>query len=352
MPYMYRPVLKTKAGEAIALLQLASPDKNRIAPIFQVSETPPATFVKRLAEAWAGRTCFLDGAFNFNLSGTSADFDNTFNALGAAGIPVIPVIEIIAANGYNQAAFSHLNQFGAGLMLKCIPANFATATNYAQQMQIPQDQIDLVIDAGHIAEFDPISFAGYVGHILQSGLPGSQWRSVTLASSAAPKDFGQLSLGTTIVSRVDWLTWRNLPQNARTPIDYADFGISHRDLTEPPGVAMAGATVSVRYTISDNWVMLKGRRTTGVAGIPMGDQFRSHSRTLVARFDFGGLSSCWADERISAIATNPAVSAGGRAQWVEINANRHFNFILSSLSWPVITLLERLSYFESQQFFR
>jgi hypothetical protein len=330
MPFTYRPMLKTKAGEATALLHLVATEKDRIAPIFHVAETPPATFAARMAAAWAGRTCFLDGTFNFNGSGSSTDFDNTFLALGTGGIPVVPVIEIGAAQGYNHAAYAHLNQFGAGLMLKCTPGTLPSAVNFAQQMQVPQSQIDLLVDAGHISEYDPVSFAGYVSHILQTNLPGASWRSMTLGSSAAPKDFGQLGLGTTIVPRTDWLMWSNLIQTPTLPIDFADFGISHRDLTEPPGVAMASATVSVRYTVADNWVMIKGRRTTGATGVPMGNQYRAHAQTLIARPDFGGLPACWADQRITAIATT-SISAGGRAQWVEINANRHFSFISNTL---------------------
>lgn len=331
MPFVYRPLLKTKTGEAVALLHLSNQEKDRIAPIFNVGEKPPANFVARMASAWHGRQCFLDGSFNHNVTGGSADFDNTFASLGSAGIPVVPVVEIGASTAYNQAAFAHIGQFAPGLMLKCTHGHLNVAANWAQQMGQPQPNIDLLIDAGHVAEYDPASFAGYIGHVLSGNLQGTHWRSVTLATSAAPKDFGQLSTGTTEVFRNDWLTWRQLPQQSAAPVDFGDFGISHRDLTEPPGLAMAGATVSVRYTIDDRWVMVKGRRITGPNGVPMSDQYRAHAQTLVGRPDFGGLSACWGDQRIATIATNPGVSPGGRAQWVEINANRHFSFILSRL---------------------
>ncbi|PDT64283.1 hypothetical protein CO683_39215 [Bradyrhizobium ottawaense] len=320
MPFIYRPMLKTKTGEATALLQLAPAQRDRIEPVFHVGEKPPANFAARMAAAWSSRRCFLDGAFNFNVTGGPQNFNSILRALVAAGVQVIPVIEIGAVAAYNQAARSQIGRGGPGVMLKCTPSQLPGAIGYAQQqLQLAQTDIDLLVDAGHVAEFDPVSFAGYLGSILQASALGTPWRSVTLASSSAPKDFGQLGPGVTIVPRIDWLTWRQLPQGDR-PIDYADFGISHRDLSEPPGVAIAAATVSVRYAVDDNWVMLKGRRTTGASGIPMGDQYRAHARALVRRPDFGGLPGCWADQRISAIASNPGVSAGGRPQWVEINA--------------------------------
>lgn len=330
MPFTYRPILKTKAGEAVALLQLANADKDRIQPIFQVSEKPPATFVNKMSNAWSGRRCFLDGAFNFNATGAANDFNNIFVALGGAGVPVIPVLEIGAASPYNQAAGAFVGQYAPGVLLKCTPATLTQVGSWVQALNQPANDIDLLIDAGHIAEYEPVSFAGYIKHVL-SQIPSIGWRSVTLTASSAPKDFGQLSLGTSIIPRVEWMVWSNLPQIPGRPIDFSDFGISHRDLTEPPGVAMAGATVSVRYTIDNSWVMIKGRRTTGASGVPMGNQYRAHAQTLVARPDFDGLANCWADQRISAIATNPNISAGGRPQWVEINANRHLAFIISRL---------------------
>ncbi|SFQ31265.1 Beta protein [Bradyrhizobium sp. Ghvi] len=330
MSFIYRPMLKTKTGEAAALLQLGAPQRDRIEPVFHVGERPPANFVARMAAAWSSRRCFLDGAFNFNVSGGPQAFSSMLRALVAAGVQVIPVIELGAATAYNQAARSHVGRGGPGAMLKCTASQLSGAAAFAQQLQLAPSDVDLLVDAGHVAEFDPTSFGGYLGSILQANALGTRWRSLTLASSSAPKDFGQLGPGLTVVPRIDWLTWRQLPQGNR-PIDYADFGISHRDLTEPPGMAMAAATVSVRYTIDDNWIMIKGKRTTGASGVPMGDQYRTHARTLVRRPEFGGLPVCWADQRISTIAGTLGVSAGGRAQWVEINANRHFAFIVDRL---------------------
>ncbi|MGO4514123.1 hypothetical protein AB4Z51_44980 [Bradyrhizobium sp. 2TAF36] len=134
MPFVYRPSLKTKTGEAVALLHLSNQQKDRIAPVFSVGERPPANFVARMASAWLGRRCFLDGSFNHNLSGGSADFDTLFAALGTAGIPVIPVIEIGASNAYNQAAFAHIGQFSNGVMLKCTHGHLNLAANWVQQM--------------------------------------------------------------------------------------------------------------------------------------------------------------------------------------------------------------------------
>jgi hypothetical protein len=137
-------MLKTKTGEAVALLQLAPVQKERIEPVFHVGEKPPVNFVTRMVAAWQGRRCFLDGAFNFNIKGGSGDFDTMLTGLGNAGIQTLPVIEIGASTGYNQAAAAYIGRFAAGFMLKCTPGYLPAAPSWAQQMQQNTIDIDLV----------------------------------------------------------------------------------------------------------------------------------------------------------------------------------------------------------------
>lgn len=55
MPSRYVPLLRTKAGEAIALQHLTDTAKSRILPLIHVSEKPAATFASRVAQVWTDR---------------------------------------------------------------------------------------------------------------------------------------------------------------------------------------------------------------------------------------------------------------------------------------------------------
>jgi hypothetical protein len=330
MVYTYRPMLKTKAGEAMALGYLTNSRKAKIFPIFQVGESPPPTFAARMATTWAGRGAALDGSFNFNFTGSTAHFNAVFAALAANGIPVIPSLAINSPQAYLSSVLAKVGQHGPGLVLRTNLVSLPNAVAYAAANGWNAGSIDLLVEVGHIGEFNPATLAVYVGAAINTQIVPGVWRSVTLSAASAPKDFGGLPYGVSVVPRQEWILWNTLAQPPGQPVDFSDFGVSHLDLSEPPGFAMAKATVSVRYTAANHWIMIKGFATTGQNGLPMGAQYRAHAQTLIPRPDFNGIPPCWADDRIGAIASG-ASSAGGRAQWVEINTNRHLSLVAETL---------------------
>ncbi|WP_439626482.1 beta family protein [Shinella sp.] len=329
LPFTYRPFFKTKAGEAVALGQLSHAQKDRVFPVFQLGETLPGTFHQRVVERWGPRPLALDGTFNFNFTGSIAAFDHLFGALAGSGIPVIPSLSIGAPIPYLNAVLPKVNVAGPGVLLRSDLGNLPNASQYAQQQGWPTGTVDLVVEVGHIAEFNPATFAGYVNAVIGANVGVGTWRSVSLSGASAPKDFGGMPQGVNIIPRQEWALWNNIQQIQNRPIDFSDYGVSHLDLSEPPGFAMARATVSVRYTCPNYWIMLKGYATKGPRGIPMSTQYSAHATQLTQRPEFNGVHPCWGDDRISAIARG--ASPGGRSQWVEINTNRHLSLVTQSL---------------------
>ena len=329
MNYKYRPILKTKAGEVVALGQLSNSQKGRLFPIFQIGENPPPTFAQKMATHWHARGAGIDGLYNYNFTGHTGAFDATFSALANSGIPVIPSADINSPGPYLASALAKVGTAAPGLVLRSNLASLPNAGGFASFHGLHPGAVDLVIEMGHIAEFNPGTLAGYVSVALNSHIAAGLWRSVTLSGSSAPKDFGGLAYGTNIIPRQEWLLWNTLAHPPGQPIDYSDYGVSHPDMTEPPGYAMAKATVSVRYSAQNHWVMLKGYATTGPNGVPMGAQYLAHAQNLISRPDFNGVSPCWADGRITSITGGS--SPGGRSQWVEINTNRHISLVTQML---------------------
>jgi hypothetical protein len=95
MPFRYVPILRTKSGEAIALHNLNSVQKDRIFPIFNVSEDPPPAFATRMITTWAQRQLALDGLYSLNFSGSAAIFTGIFHQLGQGGVRVIPSVSAL-----------------------------------------------------------------------------------------------------------------------------------------------------------------------------------------------------------------------------------------------------------------
>ncbi|MEQ9244684.1 MAG: hypothetical protein RLO21_01740 [Nitratireductor sp.] len=241
--------MRSKAGEATALRELDPNSKDRIFPIIHLSSNPPNTFADALSKAWNGRPLALDGLFNLAASGATTMFTNIFNDIGTAGVEVIPSIEPSAPPQYVQRVTQTVNRYGPGLVVKVTLAQLQNAAAWIAIHGWQPQEVDLVVNVGNVSDFDPLNFSGYVAATL-NGLVGhpNDWRSVTLAAAAAPKDAGQLQRGRNSIPRKDWILWNHVQQQVQFDLDYGDYGAIHPDMTEPPGYAMARATVSARYT--------------------------------------------------------------------------------------------------------
>lgn len=274
----------------------------------------------------------LDGLFNSDARGSNADFLNLFDALGKGKVRIVPSIECAAPTSYSAVVHKVIGRYAPGLVVKARVGQVPSVAGWVSTQGWKPQEVDLVVTAGQIEEYgDDVQFADFVVHAISAALPNPPpWRSVTLASSAAPRDYSSLALGRNVVARMDWHLWKRVSQKVPFALDYGDFAISHPDMTEPPGVAMTRASVSVRYSLDDDWIILKGSSTTGPKGKPMGQQFRNHAKALVADPQFDGLAACWGDQRIQEIAKGTGKS-GSRTTWVEIGVNRHLSLVADRL---------------------
>lgn len=330
MPLTYRPLLRTKAGETTALRHLTPGAKQRIMPVFHMTGKIPVRFAPGLIHAWAGSTVALDGHYNFGVTGAMTDFQSLFRELAAGGVSVLACAEVNAPPPYLQAVKSLAGK-NPRMIVKATLRQLPGAIQWARSEGLLTSNIDLLVYAGHVTDIGVDALEPVVRTLLTSNIPKPlPWRSVTLGGSAFPKDMGSLNFGRNEVPRLDWELWRRVYKHASFPLDYADCAAGHPDLQEPPGVAMARATVSVRYTCDDKWIVLKGKPITGQTGQPMDQQYRAHAKTLKRDAEFGGVAGCWADERIKQIDAG-TIKSGNRTTWVEIAANRHISLVADRL---------------------
>ena len=328
MVYRYVPLIRSKAGEAIALANLEPATKARIFPVVHLTGTVAAQFVTRLIADWAGRPIAIDGLFNFSEAGSAADLVNIITALRTGGVPAQPSIELTAPAGYLAAALPLAAAHGA--VVKVRLGDLPSLVGWCAANGLVPNQVDVILCAGHLPTFGAGVIDTLIAHNLQHFPGAGAWRSVTLASSAAPKDHTGLALGPNPVPRLDWNLWQAVHGAAPFQVDYGDHGIGHPDMTEPPGVAMAKATVSARYTRDNDWLVIKGRPTSGATGLHMAAQYLAHAGTFRSAPGFGGLAACWGDARVVQIAT-AATTSGNRTSWVALSANRHMELVVDRL---------------------
>jgi hypothetical protein len=331
--YQYVPTLRTKSGETTALGKLAAQDKARVVPVMQVTPAISASFASDMGTAWAGLPLVLDGSNEASSTGSVNSFNTLFATLGARGVRVYPLVDFGASGPYLQAVSVAANQFAQGIMLRVPIDQTQNALAWLSQIGIAPNTVDLLIDCGHVAEMSPSLLSSAVTSAINAAAPLSgNWRSVTLTSSAAPKDASSLSVGVNLVPRRDWQLWQAVVPQVGGALHFGDYGMAHRDLSEPPGFAMANATVTVRYAGDVDWLIKKGVSTRGTNGRPMATQYHAHSQQLVAHSHFGGVPGCWGDVQISQIAsTAGAGKSRNRGTWVSLGLNRHLSVVAARL---------------------
>jgi len=253
MPYRYVPLLRTKIGETNALRNLSNAAKARAFPIFQLAATPPAGFAAALSAALPQGVVALDGTFNFGLTSSTNDFTAMIAALGNANLRVVPSIEVDAPQQYIAAVQRVVGKYAPGVVVRATLRLLPRAMAWIAAQNWQPNTVDLLIDAGHVAGYESGQFQGFVLQVINQNIPAApQLRSITLASAAAPQDHSALAFGRNDVPRLDWQLWNAIAPQVQFALDYGDYCTLHPDLTEPPGIAMTRATVSVRYAIEND----------------------------------------------------------------------------------------------------
>ncbi|CAM5769108.1 hypothetical protein LMIY3S_02727 [Labrys miyagiensis] len=331
MPYRYMPIVRTKAGEATALGNLSARAKSKILPIIKLTRSIPATFAASTINQLSGFQIALDGEYNFSVTGNQAVYLGLFQTLLAGGVPVIPSLSFNPDPGYLASVASLVTRSSPDLVMQVSLADLANAAQWVAQQGWNRGTIDLVINAGGVAEHPPALLNTYISAILNGQLNSNHgWRTVTLHSWSAPKDHGALAFGRNVVPRRDWQLWQHVSGQVNFQLDYSDCGHVHPSLEEVPGYAMANATVSVRYAVDDDWLIYKGVATSGARGQPMPVQYQGHARTLVADPQFDAVANCWGDDQVRRYAATTG-GTGGRSQWAALLLNRHLSLVADRL---------------------
>ena len=322
-------MLKTKAGEVVALENLQPATKDRVLPILHITTSVSPRFAPGMGAAWTNRPLAVDGSFSFNTSASTAPYSALIRALRQNGVSAYPCIASDADPRLVAAAAALVG--AEGVAVKTSLLNLPQVAAWIQGQGWMPANVDLIVSVGHVAGMPTAMLAQLVSTaLLQNVGANSPYRSLTLAAASAPKDHGDLPRGRSDVLRSDWELWQATAPNVPFQLDYGDYGTGHPDLTEPPGVAMASATVSARYTGHTHWLVVKGRSTRGAHGLPMPQQYLSHANHYLADPQFGNLPGCWADDRIAQISVG-AIRPGNRQTWSEIAANRHIEIVVSQL---------------------
>ena len=348
----YVPVLKVKRGEKTALRSISRSAQQRITPLLEIVErkadTSPSvdahlnTAFKDLADSVRPYSrSFLD-AREIAGDGPAAAAE-VFRRAAAAGIVFAPVTGI-SRSVDTSAALSHRTH---GLVVRLTRVEFeagglaANLRAFMSRHSLAPEESDLVIDLGPVDDMVTDGVVALTNAFMADVPDQTRWRTFTVSACAFPTGMGGIDPHSHhLVERADWVAWRNNLHSQRSTLPrlptFSDCVIQHPRGVEGFNPRIMQVSASIRYTMVDKWLLLKGGSTRIT---PPTTQFPALATLLVyghLQPHFAGQGHC--DGCASMKASADGASGLGSAEvWRRLGTIHHITTAVEQLGllpWP------------------
>jgi hypothetical protein len=355
-PQHYIPILRWKEAERGALSQLDVDDLAHLTPLIEIV---PENFVqnnKRLpddvAMYWVGgqlMQCWGEYPIYIDLLNLPrALVPQSGNCLvqlanytGFFGSLLIPVTGLRRESLYNIAVRDVAKMMNQGACLRLTFEDLHSVTldrsiaDLVSLLDLNHKEMDLLIDCKAIDSCLP-TFE-YISQLIPDI---DEWRNFVIAGGAFPKDLSRYRKNERhSIQRREWISWRDqantLSSGTRLP-NFSDYTIQHAQYSaRRPGRMHYSA--SIRYTIEDNWVLMRGENVFRKGG-PGFKQYPDLAIMLCDLSQYCGEGYSSGDRYIKEISLQTA-ETGAATQWLQAGINHHITFVIRQL-----TALKELSF--------
>jgi hypothetical protein len=350
---IYTPILKSKRGEAKALLHLSPSVKPNIIPFFDVlalkSESLSGSDVQEhmikqaltMASGWKQQgPCYVD---LFDVAPSARGIDGVHPALlvherlASEQVHVIPVVGLERDLPYKLAIRSVVSNGADALGIRLEAEDIQLPTGLAirvrqliQEIGARSIPVHLFLDFRSIAnqpsDIIQVQFSKALAELRSLGVA-----RIVFAASAMVNNMGGFKKDSfNRVPRLDYLTWRALA-SIHSDVDFADYGVVHPDYIDLDPRFIKPAA-KIRYATDREWLIVKGSRWVSDTS-----QHHGLSRVLCSNPEFRG-ADCWGSDYISTAASGRK-SYGALETWVTIDQNTHITHTVSQLTKVVAARL-------------
>lgn len=343
---IYTPILKTKAGEARAMMQLDRLVKASIIPFFDVlalkAETANGADVhahmekqaNNIAGAWNGRgPCYVD---LFDVAPSARGYDGAHPAtiihdrILFERVEAIPVIGIERDIAYKLAIRRVVSVGVDAIAVRLGVEDIQLPSMLVQRITSLLSEIGAVDLPLHVfMDFRSIDNVASDTIQIRIGKALPELRKlnparIVFAASAIVSDMGKFKKNSVNkVARRDLLVWELIADD-NPDVGYADYGIIHPEYLDID-LKVIKPAAKIRYAGEKDWLIVKGIKWATDTS-----QYRKLSKMLCDRDEFRG-KDCWGSENIL-LAAN-----GGRAyrrleDWVMVDQNTHITQTVRQLA--------------------
>jgi hypothetical protein len=348
-PKHYVPILRWKRGERFALMELNAETRRFVTPLIEVTpkmfEAPkkgknqgvvpdPAKVLfetsKQVLKSWGYEEFFVDF---WHMDGRQVGKINGKHALEyftsearAVHLKTIAVTSLARSADYQSAVRQVVETGGGGVCVRVSPEDLTDSKVANKLAALLKDlkadvkKADLLLDCQALE-----AGAAAMGELLHAIPFSPDWRTVTLASGAFPKDLQDKQPGIHRIARADWLEWRRLVERddiTRKP-SFSDYTIQFGRYEEPP--SNCNPSASIRYTLPDAWLVLRGEGIMNKKG-PGRAQWPAQAVLLCDSEDFYGSQFSAGDDYIYKV-RNGTEGHGSPETWIRAGINHHLTVV-------------------------
>lgn len=344
--FHYVPILKSRAGETRALHWVRGRVRPNLLPIWELvpgsspENSQPIRDASQLTEAWgAEQRVLVDHTHISARFGTAEAMIHArwFYEKCLGRTRAIPVLRRANGPELNQALLARVDKM-EGCAIRVASNDVLRGTHLLPFLEetlatagLTARAVDLIVDFGVVASATSELEIAEAAYRLARIPALQEWRTFAITAGAFPENLTKFCPGKVErTPRADWNLWqqivatRALPRNP----DFGDYAVQHPDLP-PPVKGPRRASPSLRYTVDNYWLVVRGKREKGQVARP--SQFRDRCLQLVGEREFAGQWLCEGDEAIARCAAG-SVSNGDQSFWRAVATDHHITLVWDRLA--------------------
>ena len=195
--------------------------------------------------------------------------------------------------------------------------------------------VDIIIDLGPIYDLIPAGVAR-LGLAFLAAVPHlPQWRTLTVSACAFPMGMGVVERHSyRLIERSEWLGWCDRMHADQESLQrlptYSDCAIQHPKGVEDFDFRTMQVSASVRYTVKNQWLLIKGERATTTPAIERFPDLSTQLSFGHLNRHYSGPDHCLGCNHIQD-AANGVRGFGSPGVWRRIGTIHHLTTVVEDL---------------------
>ncbi len=335
----YVPILKCKAGEQKALLNLQDDFKDKIKPLFEIP-LPSASQKKKkkpisdlIDSFWFGHSFyfyFMSAWYNDEPEALSDFLEQEAPALiiDGLGTPVIDLSSIEYINDWKTLSSN-------GVAIRIRNNEFEKINDMLNPLfasnTISRNHTDLILDLQYISPNDLFIKSTVLKSVCAEITNIHEYHSIIIASSSFPKavqswERHQVYSSERLENKLHTLA-KQISSEHNFHYIFSDYGTTDiEEITFVPGMSV---NFKIKYTTPTSYLYIKSY-STKMGGLDIRN-VRNCIQLLIDSGEFAGATYSWADNMLYNIAEGISNSPGNSTTWVSYSTNHHISLIENTI---------------------